>query len=250
MKRAKSIELRAKNLGDRAIGVVQKYYKLCALRPKLYAHGFTLIEVSIVIFIMLIMTSVTVPWMKSFAESTKLRSAARSVVSLMEFARNSAITQRTDYVVLFDPANREYWLSLKELLEEGTGSSVTDSSRTSLSESLEALSTSESEGTSEENEEDTESSISRAGGILGIPKQLPNGINIARLSSSRSSGRDTSGVDYVTFYLNGTAEDFEIYLQSSTGRVYHLAVTEATGRAGVRELRSEEIEEIGLEISK
>ena len=64
--------------------------------------GFTLIEVSIVIFIMLMMISAAVPWMKTFAESTRLRSSARSIRSLMEFARGSAVGERTEYVVMFD----------------------------------------------------------------------------------------------------------------------------------------------------
>jgi len=74
--------------------------------------GFSLIELSIVIFIILLMTSATVPWMKTFAESSRLRSTARAMSSLMEFARSSAVTERINYVVLFDATEGEFWLSL------------------------------------------------------------------------------------------------------------------------------------------
>ena len=218
---------------------------------KSYAHGFTLIEVAIVIFIMLIMTSATVPWMRTFAESTRLRSAARSIRSLMEFARSSSITQRTEYVVLFDPVNEGYWLSLLELLNEESGDTITDSSRTSLSESLESLSdnTNLSEAVAEERE-GTENVISRTGGILGIPKALPKGIEIARVISPRHPAGDNEAVDYITFYPDGTAEDLEVYLQSSSGRVFLVSVAESTGRTGIRELAVEEIEELGLQVSQ
>ncbi len=217
------------------------------IHSKSYAQGFTLIELSIVIFIMLMMTAVTVPWMKTFAESTRLRSTARSIRSLMEFARSCAVTQRTEYVVLFDPDQGEYWLSLLELLEDESGSAVVDSSRTSLAESLASLSEADSTELSEEDQEETEGAFSRTGGILGIPKQLPGSIEIARVISPRNSDADSAGVDYITFHPDGTAEDFEVYLQSQSGRIFLLSVTAATGRAGIRELRDEEIGELGLE---
>ena len=210
--------------------------------------GFTLIEVSIVIFIMLMMISATVPWMKTFAESTRLRSAARSVRSLMEFARSCAVSQRTEYVVMFDPEQNEYWLSLLELLDQESGSTITDSSRTSLLESLEALS--EPDEDSVETDEDTEEiegSYSRTGGILGIPKQLPDSIDMVQVSSPRTASEGSAEVEYITFYPDGTAEDFEIYLESQSGRIFLVSVAQSTGRAGIRELTDEEINELGLD---
>lgn len=212
-------------------------------------HGFTLIEVSIVIFIILIMTSLTVPWMRTFAESTRLRSTARSIRSLMEFARSSAVTQRTEYVVLFDPDQGEYWLSLMEFLEEESGKVVSDASRTSLADSLAALEEENSAYLSEEDAEEIQGSYSRTGGILGIPKQLPSGISIALTVSPRNTSGETQ-VEYITFHPDGTAEDFEVYLQSNSGRVFLLSVTAATGRTAIRELTDEEVEELGLEVSQ
>ncbi len=220
--------------------------------------GFTLVEVSIVIFIMLIMTAITVPWMKTFAESTKLKSSSRSIISLIEFARSSAVTQRMEYVVLFDPTNGEYWLSLKEFLDT-SGSVVVDSSRTNLTESLEALeerqaeskSTSESTSDNSNKDDDEVTTFSRTGGILGIPKKLPESITIARIISPQDlEGSSSGNVDYVTFYPDGTAEDFEIYLQSNTGRTFLLSIAASTGRTGIRQLKQEELEELGLMVEE
>jgi len=206
------------------------------------SHGFTLIEVSIVIFIILLMTSAVVPWMRTFNETTKLRTASRSIRSLMEFARESAISERKEYVVLFDASNGEYWLSLLELLEGTSGGSITDSSRTSSASKS-------SSKTESESEEVVEGAYTRTGGILGVPKQLPSGVQIAQIVSTHNSSTFTSGsgdIEYITFYPDSTAEDFEIYLQGTSGRTFLVSVAEATGRAGIRELNAEEMDKLGL----
>jgi len=220
------------------------------------SHGFTLIELTIVIFIILLMTTASVPWMKTFAESTKLRTTARGIRSLMEFARASAITERTEYVVLFDPANSEYWLSLKELLSEASGGSVTDSSRTNLTAALQAIaereatelaeqnSTSSSNNTSNQNET-SETSASRTGGLLGVSNQISTGVEMAEINSPRSSSGNST-IQYVTFYPDSRAEDFEVYLQSKSGKVMLISVSKATARVGIRELTSEDIQQLGL----
>jgi len=76
----------------------------------------------------------------------------------MEFARSSAVSERTEYVVLFDPTEGEYWLSLLELLDRESGNTVTDASRESLTESLEALAEADMDeelADEDEDEEDT-----------------------------------------------------------------------------------------------
>ena len=213
------------------------------------SSGFTLIEISIVIFIMLLMISATVPWMKNFAESTRLRSTARGMRSLMEFARSSAVTQRTEYVVIFDSEQQEYWLSRLDLLEQGSGNAVTDASRTSLADSLQSLEESDEESDENTNEdsEKYEGTYSRTGGVLGIPRELPASIDIVQMASVRTDNVGTTGTQYIIFYPDGTAEDFEIYLQSQSGKILLISVAQATGRAGIRELTDEEINELGLE---
>ncbi len=223
-------------------------------------NGFTLIEVTIVIFIILLMTTTSVPWMKTFAESTRLRSTARSIRSLLEFARTSAISERNEYVVLFDLANGEYWLSLKELLSETSGGSVTDQSRTNLASALDSIAEREAEELASEQsdsqnvtqnktrDQEYQTNVTRTGGILGVPNRIPSGIQIVQISSPRSYYAD-SGIQYVTFYPDSRAEDFEVYLQSQSGKMLLVTVSQLTGRTGIRELAEEDIQELGLNIS-
>lgn len=229
------------------------------------SYGFTLIEITIVIFIILLMTTISTPWMKTFAESTRLRSTARGIRSLMEFARTSAITERTEYVVLFDPTNSEYWLSLKELLSESSGGSVTDQSRTNLTSALEAIAEREAEELASEqsnnqnvtqsnmkqnnsSDQENQTNVTRTGGLLGVPNKIPAGIQIVQINSPRSSNTN-SGIQYVTFYPDSRAEEFEVYLQSQSGKVMLLTVSQSTGRTGIRELNEEDIQQLGLNTS-
>jgi prepilin-type N-terminal cleavage/methylation domain-containing protein len=227
------------------------------------SRGFTLIEIVIVIFIMLLMTTATVPSLKMFADGTKLRTAARSISGLMSYARTSSITERTEYVVLFDPTNRQYWLSLKALLDDSKGT-IIDSSRTNLTESLAALeeqkaaeaeandttNTSSTSNTSNANSNNqNEVQATRTGGLLGIPKDLPAGIEIVQLNSPRSTSK-SDNLDYVNFYPDSKAEDFEVYLQSVSGKIMLISVSESTGRVGIRELTTDEIDQLGLAVSK
>jgi len=163
----------------------------------------------------------------------------------LEFARASAITERTEYAVLFDIDNGQYLLTPKSVLDEAndgtTGSSITQISQslaTSLNEDLEN-NTSESEGYA-----------SRTGGILGVPNQIPETLQIVELMSPRSTSSGSVGTDYVVFYPDSTAEDFEVYLQGASGKIFVVNVTESTGRAGVRQINDTEVEQLGLTIKQ
>jgi len=238
----------------------QNSHSLCSSVARRNVSGFTLIEIVIVIFIMLLMTTATVPSLKMFADGTKLRTAARSISGLMSYARTSSITERTEYVVLFDPINRQYWLSLKAFLDDSKGT-ITDASRTNLTESLAALeeqkaaeaeandtsTTNNTSNVSNDNQNDVQAT--RTGGLLGIPKDLPAGIEIIQLSSPRSTGK-SDNIDYINFYPDSKAEDFEVYLQSVSGKIMLISVSESTGRVGIRELTSDEIDQLGLAVSK
>lgn len=209
-------------------------------------RGFTLIEVSIVLFIMLLMTSATVPWMKTFAETTKLKSASRGIRDLLEFARASAITGRTEYAVLFDIDNGQYLLTPKSILDEisdgTTTGTLTNFSLTEISQDLANLSLEESE---EEKTNNTDSYASRTSGVLGVINKVPETIEIAEIISPRNTNGNSS-TDYVVFYPDSSSEDFELYLQGVSGKVFIVSVAESTGRAGIRQMTDEEAEQMGL----
>lgn len=239
---------------------------ICALlihNKKISRDGFTLIEVAIVMFIIVMLTTAATPLMKNFAESTKLRSASRSIRNLMEFAKNSAISERKNYAVVFDRSNSSYWLTLEEYIGGSSLGTVSDiisymSQSSSTNEQPNDLSnlpgsTKETKNSSQDSE--TEQSVaSRTGSILGIPKELPEGIEIALMNAYSTYGSSSyqrvsssnSDVQYVVFYPDGTAENFELYLQGISGKTFLISVTGSTGLVSIRELSNEELDKLGI----
>ena len=66
------------------------------------ADGFTLAELLVVLVIMVIMALTAVPSFVGFHAESRLRSATRSVVSVLSYARSKSVTQRRGIAVQFN----------------------------------------------------------------------------------------------------------------------------------------------------
>ncbi len=85
-------------------------------------HGFTLIELTIVIFIMGLILSITMPVVRDALLHDNLKTASRKLVATIKWLRNESISKYKDYVLIFDIGKGKYWyetqgMSEGELLE-------------------------------------------------------------------------------------------------------------------------------------
>ncbi len=71
-------------------------------RTRAAGHGFTLIEILLVVAIALIVTGLAIPAFVRSYQAANLRSAARSVVTAGKYARNMAVLQQRQMTVFFD----------------------------------------------------------------------------------------------------------------------------------------------------
>lgn len=65
-------------------------------------RGFTLIEMSIVLVIMLAFLALSVPFFTGFSGSTGLKTAEREIMTVLRTARSYAVSQNANFSAVFD----------------------------------------------------------------------------------------------------------------------------------------------------
>ncbi|MBM3239338.1 prepilin-type N-terminal cleavage/methylation domain-containing protein [Candidatus Poribacteria bacterium] len=209
--------------------------------------GFTLIELTIVIALMMILYAIATPSLRNLAPSSRLKSSAREIQSLLTYARDVAMTENVGYLVIFDLDEQQYWLISSENFDsENATSSLVTASSFATSRSQQNTSVSE-EGSSE-----GEISSFRTAMIAGIPRKPATGVEIAAInithdySSSANISPDsssnpefnstevTTGTEYILFTPKGTSEDMVLYLQDKTGKMMSVRVKKETGQVSVK----------------
>jgi prepilin-type N-terminal cleavage/methylation domain-containing protein len=214
--------------------------------------GFTLVEILVVLAIISLLVGLTSPALKAFSEGRRLRTSAESLQSLCLFARDVAITEQEDHIVVLDGPGQRYWLARASALEWGdlaetegigalgpeesetatTGSTTTSGAGAAAAGGAGATSTSATEGVS-----------LRASGILGQARRLAQGVSIAEIVVDRGGTAEptTSDMEYIRFYANGTAEPSSVYLVNTEGDGVVLEIPQVAARAGVRKLSDAEM---------
>jgi prepilin-type N-terminal cleavage/methylation domain-containing protein len=220
--------------------------------------GFTLIELTIVIALMMILYAIATPSLRNLAPSSRLKSSAREIQSLLTYARDIAMTENVGYIVVFDLDEQQYWLTSSENFDaENAASSLATASSSAISRAQQNTSVSE-EGSSE-----GEISPARTAMIAGIPRKAATGVEIsainithdyrkplasvslansssANISSNSSSNPEfnstevTTGTEYILFTPKGTSEDMVLYLQDKIGKMMSVRVKRGTGQVSIR----------------
>ena len=85
--------------------------EVCGLKS-----GFTLVEILVVIAIMGVILSTSLPALSHYAGQVRLKTTARELMGLFSLARSSAITSRASRTIRIDPGEGE--AVIQETLEE------------------------------------------------------------------------------------------------------------------------------------
>ncbi|HIE25979.1 TPA: prepilin-type N-terminal cleavage/methylation domain-containing protein [Candidatus Poribacteria bacterium] len=217
------------------------------------AQGFTLIELTIVIALMMILYAIATPSLRNLAPSSRLKSSAREIQSLLTYARDVAMTEDVAYLVIFDLDEQRYWLTSSEDFDaENTTSSLVTSSLTTMPNFQQDTSV------GEEGSNGQEFRSFRTVMIAGIPRKPATGVEIAAInithdyssstysysnselgSEGINSGEEiTTGIEYIYFTPKGTSEDMVLYLQDKTGKMMSVQVERETGQVSIRRVTS------------
>ena len=77
-------------------------------------HGFTLIELILVMVVICAVLGIAAPSLRGFFISHQATDAARQMISLMQLARTQSISEGRNYRLNFDTQARTYWLTVQD----------------------------------------------------------------------------------------------------------------------------------------
>ena len=199
--------------------------------------GFTLIEVMLVLTLIVILSSVTMPSLRGFAGSTRLKSSASAIRDMLHFARDMAITEGTAYLVVFDLDQNRYWLASSEtFVASDLAASLVVNASNSINQ------------TQAQPSESSQPVVSRTSMILGIPQEPNHNIRLSQMVINRNSQlrHIDSGIDYIYFSPTGSSEETILYIQDQDGRVVSIGVEAASARVRIQDVGAKENGALGM----
>ena len=217
-------------------------------------NGFTVTELLIVLTLIGILSAISMPTLKGFVTTRRLKASAYTLRSLLTFARDMAVTDQTTHLVVFDFDNERYWLASSETFDPSNPltSALTAQNSTAVAAAQNninrnsGLQTRSTAGTST-----SQVPLARSSGILGVPYSMEQHVTLATMVTNHN-GRTVqidSGVAYIYFSPTSTSEDAFVYLRNTRNQIMSVTVEAASGRVRVRQLTSQEIEMLGFETS-
>jgi len=161
------------------------------LVPRKFHHGFTLIELSITIFLIGILTFISMPKLENFLYQKDLNSTARSLKSTVQMLRSKSIATHRLTTLYLDLDKNLYWGSF----------TYPDEGREIPTRAL----------------------------YLVSPKKLPEGTRFMD-ASNINTPKQTLGLLSSTFNAKGALEETVIHLKDENRNVLTIIVNAYTGR--------------------
>ncbi len=209
--------------------------------------GFTVTELLLVLVLIGVLSAISMPTLKGFAASRRLKASAQTLRSLLTFARDMAITDRTAYLVVFDLDSEQYWLASSETFNPSNPLSSALTARNSTA--LAAIQNNMNGTNLTTGNPVQQNLVSRTSGILGVPHAMEQNVTLDLIITNHNgrTAQIDSGVTYIPFSPNATSEEALVYLRNTRNQIMSVTVEAASGRVRVRQLLPAEIEMLGFE---
>jgi len=155
-------------------------------------HGFTLIEIIVVMVIIGVITIFVVPYFGGFANRTKLDSACRNWVAYANYARSQAVMQGLTYRMTCDLDQQSYWLTYEALSTGVAGQYIS------------------------------------SGDTWGHPVSIDSSLRIASIQLDQNSSQE-SGVVVIPFTPRGTTNDVIVIFRNTDNEDRQITLSGITG---------------------
>lgn len=73
-------------------------------------HGFTLVEMLVVLAIITMLLGITIPFTSGFGKGLRIKTSSRAIAGVLNVAKSNTITLRRNYTVVFDVKKDQYWI--------------------------------------------------------------------------------------------------------------------------------------------
>ena len=181
-------------------------------------NGFTLIELVMVMAMITVIAAIVLPRLDYLLPQRRLKSAARSLSSLISLAYGEAISKNKTYRLYLDSSNDRYWVTQVSEFEGDTHAPTAIGMR--IGTQFELLQYEEEGGTIEE-QAPTEP--------LFAPRELPAGIHFLSVQIQRTPTRLAVGPQYIEFSPLGNADPATINLVSDEEEQFVIRYDGVTG---------------------
>ena len=162
-----------------------------SLLPQEFHHGFTLIELSIVLFLIGVLLSISLPKLGNFLFQTDLKDVTRSLKSSVNILRSKSVSTHRNTTLYLDLDRNLYWGAFTNPDEEMVGRNRRPP--------------------------------------LVAPKELPQGIRFLD-ASNINTPKKTLGLLASTFNAKGALEETVIHLRDQNKNILTIIVNAYTGR--------------------
>ena len=169
-------------------------------------QGFTLLEIMVVVVIIAMLATLSLPKMKGSFQTARLKSGARELSGFFRFARNTAVLRERGCEIRFDLEKDRYWLVLLD--ENG------------VEEDLNKR---------QEQKEKKQFSISEE--FSGI-RVLPKDVHFNVIYSGAPPTEDKK-LPRVVYYQDGSATPATIVIQGAKKLSFNIEIYQTTGIARV-----------------
>ncbi len=184
-------------------------------------HGFTLIEIMVVMVLIVLVVGFALPNL-GIISSHNLKSAAQTIATMIRATYDRAAIKNRQYRLVFDFSENSVWA---EYLVPAEADAATEENKE------------EDKQKEEEAKAEEEGSVSViAMGSYEVEDSdvlekytLPAGVKLAGLESVHSNGEIKEGKDFILFLPNGFVEKSHIHLQGNGDTVFSLEVSPLTG---------------------
>ena len=196
------------------------------------SKGFTLIEVLVVIGIITLITSLSMPSLLSYFQ-VSLNSASRNVASSLNEAYNAAVITGKVYRMAYDLKEHSYWV------ESGPAQTLLDTTATREKAERRKRLSSMSQFKKESSSENPSSPFKIDKTITRSKLKLPSGVEFEDIQHQQNPQTITEGLAYTHFFPSGITERTVIHLKDRSQHKSSLVISATLGVTDLYDRRVE-----------